>query len=59
MRDEVTKLMKFMVSGTQYAGQYHHMSGMDEYVPPYAGKYCDFVNEKAANAMRQTWESGS
>lgn len=59
MRDEVTKLMKFMVSGTQYAGQYHHQSGMDEYVPPYAGKYCDFVNEKAANALIQTWENGS
>lgn len=58
-RDELLLAMKFTINDTEYSGQYHHKSGVDEYVPPYAGKYCDFVTENAADAMIKTWKGES
>ncbi|MGU3312212.1 hypothetical protein [Acinetobacter sp. M5A5_2a] len=58
-RDELLLAMKFTINDTEYSGQYHHKSGVDEYVPPYAGKYCDFVTENAADAMLKAWKGES
>lgn len=55
-RDEASLAMKFTIDNTDYSGQYHHQSGADEYVPPYTGKYCDFVSEIAADTMIKTWK---
>lgn len=55
-RDELLLAMKFTINDTEYSGQYHHKSGVDEYVPPYAGKYCHFVSEIAADTMIKTWK---
>ncbi|ARD30348.1 hypothetical protein [Acinetobacter lactucae] len=55
-RDESSLAMKFTIDNIDYSGQYHHQSGTDEYVPPYTGKYCNFVSEIAADTMIKTWK---